>query len=114
MSLASIVLAAGRGTRFGDVPKLLATLDEKPLVRHVVEAARAAAPVAGGVRVAARPAALCYNPATAAVAPLRHRFAVASSHLVITEPVPDVVAELGWAGGESITDGPTLIEMQLS
>ena len=39
MSLASIVLAAGRGTRFGDVPKLLATLDEKPLVRHVVEAA---------------------------------------------------------------------------
>jgi glycine/D-amino acid oxidase-like deaminating enzyme len=65
--------------------------------------------VAGGVRVAARSAALCVNTATAAVAPLRHRFAVASSHLVITEPVPDVVAALGWAGGESITDGPTLI-----
>jgi molybdenum cofactor cytidylyltransferase len=39
MSVAAIVLAAGRGTRFGDDPKLLAMLDGKPLVRHVVEAA---------------------------------------------------------------------------
>lgn len=62
---------------------------------------------AGTVR--ARAAALCVNTATAAVQPLRHRFAVASSHLVITEPVPDVIDELGWTGGESITDGPTLI-----
>lgn len=40
--VAAVVLAAGRGTRFGDVPKVLATLDGKPLVRHVAEAALAA------------------------------------------------------------------------
>jgi molybdenum cofactor cytidylyltransferase len=37
--IAAIVLAAGRGTRFGDAPKMLADLDGKPLVRHAVEAA---------------------------------------------------------------------------
>ena len=39
MSVAGIVLAAGRGTRFGESPKLLALVGGKPLVRHAVEAA---------------------------------------------------------------------------
>ncbi|MFE1597948.1 nucleotidyltransferase family protein [Methylobacterium sp. ID0610] len=37
-----VLLAAGRGTRFGPSPKLLAPLDGKPLVRHAAEAAIAA------------------------------------------------------------------------
>lgn len=37
-----VVLAAGRGTRFGREPKLLSLLDGKPLVRHVAETAVAA------------------------------------------------------------------------
>ncbi len=42
--IASLLLAAGRGTRFGATPKLLATLDGRPLVRHAAEAALAARP----------------------------------------------------------------------
>ncbi|WP_018261281.1 nucleotidyltransferase family protein [Methylobacterium sp. WSM2598] len=34
-----VLLAAGRGTRFGPAPKLLAPLDGVPLVRHAAEAA---------------------------------------------------------------------------
>ena len=32
-----------------------------------------------------------------------------SSHIVLTEPVPDVLEEIGWTGGECITDGRTLL-----
>ena len=39
-----VLLAAGRGTRFGESPKILATLDGVPLVRRVAEAALAARP----------------------------------------------------------------------
>jgi molybdenum cofactor cytidylyltransferase len=37
--VAAILLAAGRSTRFGDEPKLLARIGGKALVRHVAEAA---------------------------------------------------------------------------
>jgi molybdenum cofactor cytidylyltransferase len=39
--VAAVILAAGRGTRFGKAPKLLAPLHSKPLVRYVAEAALA-------------------------------------------------------------------------
>lgn len=41
ISVGAVLLAAGRGTRFGPEPKLLARLDGKPLVRHAAEAALA-------------------------------------------------------------------------
>jgi CTP:molybdopterin cytidylyltransferase MocA len=41
----ALILAAGAGTRFGDDAKLLADLDGRPVVAHVVEAARRAASV---------------------------------------------------------------------
>ncbi|HLL28440.1 MAG TPA: molybdopterin-binding/glycosyltransferase family 2 protein [Xanthobacteraceae bacterium] len=41
LRLAAIVLAAGRGTRMGPENKLLAELNNKPIVRHTVEAALA-------------------------------------------------------------------------
>src|SRR5262249_53929480 len=41
--------------------------------------------------------------------PLRDRLTVASSHIVLTEPVPDVLEEIGWTGGECITDSRALV-----
>jgi glycine/D-amino acid oxidase-like deaminating enzyme len=41
--------------------------------------------------------------------PLRGRLTVASSHIVLTEPVPDVLEEIGWTNGECITDSRSLL-----
>ena len=42
--------------------------------------------------------------------PLRSSLTVTSSHIVLTEPVPDVLEEIGWTGGECITDSRALID----
>jgi glycine/D-amino acid oxidase-like deaminating enzyme len=39
----------------------------------------------------------------------RLSLAVASSHIVLTEPVPDVLEEIGWTGGEAVVDCRTLV-----
>ena len=60
-------------------------------------------------RVRAGAAVLAANSATAGFPGFRLAHAVASSHVVLTEPVPDVLEELGWTGGEPIADGRTLL-----
>jgi glycine/D-amino acid oxidase-like deaminating enzyme len=47
--------------------------------------------------------------AKAARAPLRDNLTVTSSHIVLTEPVPDLLEEVGWTGGECITDCRTML-----
>jgi glycine/D-amino acid oxidase-like deaminating enzyme len=39
-----------------------------------------------------------------AMKPLRNRLTLTSSHMVMTEPVPDLIEEIGWTRGECITD----------
>ena len=41
--------------------------------------------------------------------PLRNALTVTSSHIVLTEPVPDLLDEVGWTGGECITDCRTML-----
>ena len=41
--------------------------------------------------------------------PLRSTLTVTSSHVVLTEPVPDLLEEIGWTGGECITDCRTML-----
>jgi glycine/D-amino acid oxidase-like deaminating enzyme len=60
-------------------------------------------------RVRAGSVVLAANSATAGFAGYRMSLAVASSHIVLTEPVPDVIDELGWTGGEAIVDSRTLV-----
>jgi glycine/D-amino acid oxidase-like deaminating enzyme len=60
-------------------------------------------------RVRAGTAVLAVNAAAAGFAGHRLSLAVASSHIVLTEPVPDVLEELGWTGGEAICDSRTML-----
>ena len=52
---------------------------------------------------------MAINAASGQVRRLRDRLTVSSSHIVLTEPVPDVIERLGWTGGEAITDGRALL-----
>ena len=81
-------------------------LHERTAVRRVD---RDATVTTGSGRVRAGQAVLAVNSATASFTGFRLAHAVASSHMVITEPVPDVLEELGWTGGEPIADGRTLL-----
>ncbi len=60
-------------------------------------------------RVRAGAVVLAVNSATGAFPGHGRSLAVASSHIVLTEPVPDVIEELGWSGGEAIVDSRTLV-----
>jgi glycine/D-amino acid oxidase-like deaminating enzyme len=61
----------------------------------------------GTVRAGA--AVLAVGAAARSLPRLSSRLTVTSSHIVLTEPVPDVIEELGWTGGECLTDGRTLV-----
>jgi len=41
--------------------------------------------------------------------PLRRSLTLTSSHMLITEPVPDLLEEIGWTGGECVTDSRHMI-----
>jgi glycine/D-amino acid oxidase-like deaminating enzyme len=60
-------------------------------------------------RVSAAACVLAVNSAAVRFPGYRLALAVASSHIVLTEPVPDVIEELGWTGGEAIVDSRTLV-----
>jgi glycine/D-amino acid oxidase-like deaminating enzyme len=60
-------------------------------------------------RVGANAVVLAVNSAAASFPGYRRSLAVASSHIVLTEPIPDVLEELGWTGGEAIVDSRTLV-----
>ncbi|HXR31454.1 MAG TPA: FAD-dependent oxidoreductase [Solirubrobacterales bacterium] len=81
-----------------------------PVTRFVGSSHGVEAHTAGGV-VRARSAVLALGPAAKAPrGPLRNSLTVASSHIVLTEPVPDLLNEIGWTGGECITDSRALID----
>jgi glycine/D-amino acid oxidase-like deaminating enzyme len=60
-------------------------------------------------RVRAQAVVLAVNSGVVGFPGYRLSLAVASSHVVLTEPVPDILEELGWTGGEAIVDSRTLV-----
>jgi glycine/D-amino acid oxidase-like deaminating enzyme len=63
----------------------------------------------GGGRLSAPTAVLAINAATAGFRPLRDRLAVTSSHMLVTEPVPDLLGAIGWTGDECISTARTYL-----
>ncbi len=59
--------------------------------------------------VRAGTAVLAVNSRATAFPGYRLSLAAASSHIVLTEPVPEILEELGWTGGEAIVDSRTLV-----
>ena len=56
-------------------------------------------------RVRAKEIVVGVNAAGAGWKPLRRRLTVFGSYVVLTEPVPELVEEIGWTGGEAVIDG---------
>ena len=59
---------------------------------------------ANGQPVSARDVVVATNAAAADWRPIRNRLTVFGSYVVLTEPVPELLAEIGWTGGEAIVD----------
>ena len=60
-------------------------------------------------RVHARAAILAVNWRTLRWPAFGRELSAASSHMVVTEPVPDVLAEVGWTGSEALCDFRTML-----
>jgi glycine/D-amino acid oxidase-like deaminating enzyme len=59
---------------------------------------------AGSHTVRSRDVVVAINAAAAQWRPVRGRMTVFGSYVVLTEPVPDLLREIGWTGGEGIVD----------
>jgi glycine/D-amino acid oxidase-like deaminating enzyme len=77
--------------------------------RSRVRALRGSVAETASGRVRAGAAVVAMGAAARAIPALHTRLTVTSSHIVLTEPVQDVIEEIGWTGGECITDGRTLL-----
>ena len=64
---------------------------------------------ASGATIKAKAAVLATGGALVGMAPLKRRLTLTSSHMVITEPVPELLEEIGWTGGECITDSRAMV-----
>jgi glycine/D-amino acid oxidase-like deaminating enzyme len=60
-------------------------------------------------RIVAGSAVIASGAALAGLPRMRRRLTLTSSHMVITEPVPELLEQIGWTGGECITDSRALI-----
>ncbi len=101
-------LALGLGDR---VAARGATLHEGSRVRslHAAGARTGVVAETDRGRVRAGAAVVAVNAAAAGLRPLRGRLTVASSHMVVTEPVPDVLEAAGWTGREAVSDERPLL-----
>lgn len=85
------------------------SIHEGSPVRELTEHGSEVVAASAGGRVTASAAVLAAGGALLRFRPLRRALTATSSHMVITEPVPDLIEELGWSGGECITDSRAMV-----
>jgi glycine/D-amino acid oxidase-like deaminating enzyme len=88
----------GRGVRIHEHSRVRRLEGGDPAIAHT-----------DGGAVRARAAVVAVNHAAVGLRPFRRALSVASSHIVLTEPVPDVLEAAGWTGGEAISDLRTML-----
>ncbi len=59
--------------------------------------------------LSANSAIVATNAWAASLRPLRNKLFVISSDMIMTEPIPERLEQIGWTGGEAITDSQTLV-----
>jgi glycine/D-amino acid oxidase-like deaminating enzyme len=101
-------LAFGLRERLRD--KGVEVCERSPAARVTGSPSGVEAHTAAGV-VRARSAVLAVGTAAKATGgPFHSRLSVASSHIVLTEPVPELLEQVGWTGGECVTDSRALVD----
>ena len=78
-------------------------IHERTRARKIARTGRGITVETEAGRVEAPHAVIAIGGAAAGLRPLRNRVLVTSTHMAITEPVPDVLEEIGWVGGECIS-----------
>ncbi len=97
------------GIRAALIERGVMLFEQSPVLRVDDGPGRVVATTAGG-RVKADRVVLASGPSLAGQgSPISHSVTVASSHMVITEPVPELIEEIGWTGGEAISDCRALL-----
>jgi glycine/D-amino acid oxidase-like deaminating enzyme len=101
-------LALGLRERLSERPEI--QVFERSPLRRLRAGAWGCVAETPAARIRAGSCVLAIGPASgAAGSPLRGRLTVTSSHIVLTEPVPDLLGEIGWTGGECITDSRAMV-----
>ena len=78
-------------------------------VRSVARSGNEVVAETHGGRVRAGAAVLASGSSLAGHPGMRLRLTITSSHIAVTEPVPELLEEIGWTGGECITDSRAMV-----
>lgn len=81
---------------------------EHSKVTHIRRGATVTLETAHGALLA-KSVVVATNAWAASLRPLRNKLFVISSDMIMTEPIPERLEEIGWTGGEAITDSQTLV-----
>lgn len=97
------------GIRAALIDRGVSLFEQSPVLR-IDDGPDGVTAITPGGKVRAERVVLAAGPALAGRgSPVRNNVTIASSHMVITEPVPELLEEIGWTGGEAVSDCRALL-----